>query len=117
MLNEIGLRAIVEAWPGVASDIKWEDDLVFTVADKMFCVLCVRGPLAGRLSFKVEDDRFLELTERPGFVPAPYLARAHWVLVAKPEALPAGELAALLRRSYELVRAKLPKKTQRELAD
>ena len=69
------------------------------------------------MSFKVEDARFLELTERPGFVPAPYLARAHWVLVAKPEALPAGELRDLLRRSYELVREKLPKKTQRELAD
>ena len=121
-MDEAPLRAIVEAWPGVASGIKWEDDLVFTVAGKMFCVLCVRGPdsgerAAGRLSFKVEDARFLELTERPGFVPAPYLARAHWVLVARPEALPAGELAAFLRRSYELVRGKLPKKTQRELVD
>ena len=120
--DERGLRAIVDAWPGVDSGIKWEDDLVFTVGGKMFCVLCVRGPetgesAAGRLSFKVEDERFLELTERPGFVPAPYLARAHWVLVANPEGLPAGELRDLLRRSYELVRAKLPKKAQRELAD
>ena len=120
--DEHALRAIVDAWPGVESGIKWEDDLVFTIAGKMFCVLCVRGPetgesAAGRLSFKVEDRRFLELTERPGFVPAPYLARAHWVLVATPETVPAGELRDLLRRSYELVRAKLPKKTQRELAD
>src|SRR5688572_11841157 len=121
-MKEAPLRAILDAWPGVASGIKWEDDLVFTVAGKMFCVLCVRGPafgerVAGRMSFKVEDARFLELTERPGFVPAPYLARAHWVLVSKPESLPAGELRELLRRSYELVREKLPKKTQRELAD
>ena len=116
-MDEAPLRAIVDGWPGVSAGIKWDDDLVFMVAGKMFCVLCVRGPLAGRLSFKVEDARFLELTERPGFVPAPYLARAHWVLVAKPGALPAGELRAFLRRSYELVRARLPKKTQRELAD
>ncbi len=120
--DEHGLRAIVDAWPGVESGIKWEDDLVFTVAGKMFCVLCVRGSgegesAVGRLSFKVEDGRFLELTERPGFVPAPYQARAHWVLVANPEVLPAGELRDLLRRSYELVREKLPKKTQRDLAD
>ena len=47
-LNETRVRAIVDAWPGVGSGIKWEDDLVFTVADKMFCVLCVRGTLAGR---------------------------------------------------------------------
>lgn len=116
-LDEAALRHWVDRWPGVGSDIKWDDDLVFSVAGKMFCVLCVRGPLAGRLSFKVEDERFLELTERPGFMPAPYLARAHWVLVSEPGRLPARELAALLRRSYELVRAKLPRKTQRELAD
>ena len=115
--DETRLRAIAEAWPGVAAGLKWEDDLVFTVAGKMFCVLCVRGPLAGRLSFKVDDGRFLELTERPGFVPAPYLARAHWVLVAAPGRLPAAELAGFVRRSYELVRAKLPQKTQRALAD
>lgn len=111
------LHRIVDRWPGVESGMKWDDDLVFTVAGKMFCVLCVQGPQAGRLSFKVDDARFLELTDRPGFVPAPYLARAHWVLVEAPERLPDGELDALLRRSYELVRAKLTKKTQRELAD
>src|SRR5687768_13389225 len=116
-MKEAPLRAIVDAWPGVESGIKWEDDLVFTVVGKMFCVMCVRGQIAGRMCFKVEDARLLELTERPVFVPAPYLARAHWVLVAKPEALPAGELRDLLRRSYALVREKLPKKTQRELAD
>ena len=116
-MDDTQLNEIVGVWPGVASGIKWEDDLVFTVAGKMFCVLCVRGPLAGRLSFKVEDERFLELTERPGFVPAPYLARAHWVLVAEPGRLVVAELSTLLRRSYELVRLKLPKKTQRALAD
>lgn len=116
-MNEAALRDIVDRWPGVSSGVKWDDDLVFSVVGKMFCVLCIRGPLAGRLSFKVEDERFLELTERPGFIPAPYLARAHWVLVAEPGRLPDAELAGLLRRSYELVRAKLPKKTQRELAD
>lgn len=115
-MEQTELRAWL-AWPGVEDSVKWEDDLVFSVAGKMFCVLCLRGPQAGSMSFKVEDHRFLELTERPGFIPAPYLARAHWVHVAVPARVPATELQALLRRSYELVRAKLPKKTQRELAD
>jgi predicted DNA-binding protein (MmcQ/YjbR family) len=101
----------------VESSIKWEDDLVFSVAGKMFCVTCVRGPKVGSMSFKVEDERFLELTERPGFAPAPYLARAHWVYLERPAKIPARELQGLLRRSYELVRARLPKKAQRELAD
>lgn len=113
-MDETTLRDWV-AWPGVESGMKWEDDLVFTVATKMFCVMCVRGAQAGSVSFKVEDERFLELSDRPGFAPAPYLARAHWVQVADPSRVPAEELRALLRRSYELVRAKLPKKVQREL--
>lgn len=117
-MNAEMLEKWVGSWPGVASSMKWEDDLVFTVAGKMFCVTCVRGPHAGSLSFKVEDERFLELTGRPGFQPAPYLARAHWVYLEQPgKALPAAELRELLRRSYELVRERLPKKTQRELAD
>lgn len=116
-MDEAALRELATGWPGVEAGMKWEDDLVFTVAGKMFCATCVRGPHAGSMSFKVEDERFLELTERPGFLPAPYLARAHWVYVAKPQKLRADELQAFVRRSYELVRAKLPKKTQRGLAD
>lgn len=116
-MNEDRLREWVGGWPGVEASIKWEDDLVFSVAGKMFCVTCVRGPHAGSLSFKVEDERFLELTGRPGFAPAPYLARARWVQLEKPAKVPVAELRGLLRRSYELVRARLPKKTQRELAD
>ena len=114
-MDQAGLRDWVGGWPGVEASIKWGEDLVFSVAGKMFCVTRAHG--VGALSFKVEDDRFLELTERPGFEPAPYLARSHWVMVAEPARLPPDELRAFLRRSYELVREKLPKKTQRELAD
>ncbi|BDU17301.1 MmcQ/YjbR family DNA-binding protein [Lysobacter auxotrophicus] len=114
-MDQAALRAFLGGWPGVEASIKWGEDLVFCVAGKMFCVTRDHG--TGPISFKVEDDRFLELTERPGFEPAPYLARSHWVMVAEPGRVPADELRAFLRRSYELARAKLPKKTQRELAD
>lgn len=107
------LRALVGAWPGVTEDIKWGTDLVFSVAGKMFCVLDTGD--SARLSFKVEDERFLELTERPGVIPAPYLARARWISVVEPRALAESELDALLRRSYQLVRAKLTKAEQRRL--
>ncbi len=116
-MDEDTVRGWLGQWPGVEESVKWEDDLVFSVVGKMFCVVCLRGPKAGSMSFKVEDERFLELTERPGFIPAPYLARAHWVHIEKPGRVPVAELRALVRRSYELVREKLPKRTQRELAD
>jgi predicted DNA-binding protein (MmcQ/YjbR family) len=84
----------------------------------MFCVLDtapVDSGGSGRLSFKVEETRFLEFTDRPGIIPAPYMARAHWISLTTPKALSASETKALIRRSYELVFAKLPKTKQREL--
>ena len=115
-MNANELEALCGAWPGVASSIKWEDDQVFTVAGKMFAVLCLRGPDRDRLSFKVEPERFLELTDQPGIVPAHYMARAFWITVIEPERYPLAQLEAFARHSYELVRARLSKKQQAALA-
>jgi predicted DNA-binding protein (MmcQ/YjbR family) len=62
------------------------------------------------LSFKASPENFADLTERPNIIPAPYLARAQWVALETKDALPRDELARLLRESYNLVAAKLPKK-------
>lgn len=119
-MDSMQLRACVGSWPGVTEDIKWGADLVFSVADRMFCVIDATPAAQGgsdRLSFKVDDDRFLELTDRRGIIPAPYLARAKWISLAEPGAMTDAELAPLLRRSYELVRSKLTKAKQRELGE
>ena len=110
------LEMLCKDWPGVASSIKWEDDLAFTVAAKMFAVTGLRGPHSGRLSFKVDKERFLELTDQPGMIPAPYMARAFWVSIVEPERFARAEIEAFVRRSYELVRAGLSKKLQAKLA-
>lgn len=120
VMNADALRRLVGRWPGVTEDIKWGCDLVFSVGDKMFCVLDTTPAKAGgsgRLSFKVGPERFLEFTDHPGIIPAPYMARAHWVSLTRHDALPAAERDAAIRRSYELVRATLTKKRQRELGD
>lgn len=111
------LRRTCGSWPGVSESIKWEDDLVFSVVDKMFVVTALRGPHRGRLSFKVDPDRFLELTDQEGMMPAPYMARAFWVSVTEPERFAESELEAFVRRSYELVRTRLSKKVQARLGD
>ena len=116
-MQETDLDALCAGWPGVTRSIKWEVDLVHSVANKMFVVMCTLGPERGRLSFKVDTERFLELTAQPGMAPAHYMARAFWISVTEPERFPQAELAAFVRRSYELVRANLPKKTQAVLAD
>ena len=88
---------------------------MFSVGAKMFAVTNKNAPAQG-FSFKVDDERFLELTDRPGIIPAPYLARAKWVYVTLDAQLSDDELAALLRRSHELVFAKLTRKLQREIS-
>jgi predicted DNA-binding protein (MmcQ/YjbR family) len=107
----------VAGWPGVTHEVKWHDDLAFMVAGKMFLVHCFQGGNHGQVSFKVEDERFLELTDRAHVIPAPYMARAHWVSLLPSCEMPNEERRALIRRSYELVRGRLTKKQQRELAD
>ena len=108
-------KTLCRTFPGVVEDPKWDNNLVFSVGARMFAVTNL-GEATG-ISFKVEDARFLELTDRPGIIPAPYLARAKWVYVEDAQALGDEEAAQLLRRSYELVFAKLTKKLQREITE
>ena len=114
-MDEKSLRKLSAGWPGIGAEIKWENDLIFMVGGKMFAGLCVTGADKGKLAFKVDEHRFLELTDRPGIIPAPYMARAHWISLADPAVLPLAERQALLRRAWELVAAKLTKKARREL--
>lgn len=108
------VKAMCRTFPGCTEDIKWGADLVFSVGGKMFAVTGAETSARG-ISFKVEDDRFLELTDRPGIMPAPYLARAKWIRVDDIASLGDAEAAELLRQSYELVFAKLTKTLQREI--
>jgi predicted DNA-binding protein (MmcQ/YjbR family) len=85
------------------------------VGGKMFAVTPLE-PAPVCLSFKSSPENFAELTERPNIIPAPYLARAQWVALETRDALPAEELARLLRDSYEMVFAKLPRKTREGLS-
>lgn len=109
-------RKLAAALPGATEDVKWGADLVYSVGAKMFCVFLLDAKQrAQSCSFKVDDDRFLELTGVPGVVPAPYLARAKWVQVKAGHALGTAALDDLIRRSHALVLSRLTKKLQREL--
>ncbi len=109
-------KALCRTFPGSTEDLKWGDDVVFSVGMKMFAHFGNAMP-ATHVAFKAEDERFLELSDRPGIIPAPYLARAKWVCVEDAGALSDAEAAVLLRRAYELVFAKLTRKLQREIGE
>jgi predicted DNA-binding protein (MmcQ/YjbR family) len=77
----------------------------------MFAVIGLDAGPASQFSFKCTPEEFAELTELDGIIPAPYAARYHWVAVQKPAALKQAEIKRLVKDSYEMVKAKLPKKT------
>ena len=114
-MDQETLHRWLDALPGVSSEVKWHDDLVFMVCGKMFAVYCFQGRNHGQVSFKVEEERFLELTDQPHVIPAPYMARAHWISVLPSAAWPADQLRESVLHAYRLVRAKLPKKVQNTL--
>ena len=102
------LRAVCRSLPGVTEDVKWGSDLCFSVSRKMFVVVNLEPP--HQVAFKCTPEDFGALVERPGIIPAPYMARNMWVQEqALAETLTRRELEALVQTSYELVVAKLPK--------
>jgi predicted DNA-binding protein (MmcQ/YjbR family) len=102
------LRGICGALPEVTEDVKWGNDLCFCIRKKMFVVVNLEPP--HQISFKCTAESFGDLVERPGIIPAPYMARNMWVQEqALGETLDRRELELLVRTAYDLVVATLPK--------
>ena len=110
-MNVDWVRQCCLALPHTTEQVQWGCDLVFKIAGKMYAVVPLE-PHIPWISFKCTDEEFAELVEREGIIPAPYMARAHWVSLQTEDALPRAEIKRLLRQAYDLVFAKLPKKTQ-----
>jgi predicted DNA-binding protein (MmcQ/YjbR family) len=113
-MNIEWIRQFCLSLPHVTEQIQWGNDLLFKVGGKMFAAVPLE-PARIWLTFKCTPEDFAELTERPGIIPAPYLARAKWVAVEKEEALSREEILRLVKNSYEMVFAKLTRKVQAEL--
>jgi predicted DNA-binding protein (MmcQ/YjbR family) len=105
------IRDLCLSFPSVTEHMIWGNDLTFKVGGKMFAH-AVLEPAPVWLSFKTSPENFFELTERPDIIPAPYLARAKWVALETKDALTSAELSALIREAYDIIAAKLPKKTR-----
>lgn len=104
------------SFPHATEQVQWVKDLVFKVGGKMFAVAALE-PGAHVFSFKTSPEKYGELIEVPGIVPAPYLARAQWVAFESADALPRAETKRLVIESYDLVLAKLPKRTRARLVE
>jgi predicted DNA-binding protein (MmcQ/YjbR family) len=100
--------------PHVTEQIQWGEHLVFKVGGKCFAIANL-GSVGNVISFKCSPEQFAELTEQDGIMPAPYLARAHWVALETFEALRARELQERLTAAHQHVFDKLSKKLRQQL--
>ena len=109
------IRAFCLSLPFVTEDVKWGNDLAFCVGKKMFTVVGLEMTENCSISFKCTPEKFADLIEQDGIIPAQYVARYHWVTVQKLDALNTAELQNLIKQSYKMVWEKLPKTLQKQL--
>jgi predicted DNA-binding protein (MmcQ/YjbR family) len=118
------LRAFLLTLPHAVETRQWGNNLVFWVGDKaiggkMFALINLDdpGPRLARsdLMFAANPERFHELLEVEGIIPAPYLARAKWVALEQTSILSRTELEDLLREANAIVLSKLPQRVRKVL--
>jgi predicted DNA-binding protein (MmcQ/YjbR family) len=115
------LREALLKLPQVEETMQWGANLVFWVGDKaiggkMFALVNLDEDAKGVLSFHAGQERYTELLEIDGVIPAPYMARIFWVALTRWDAIPSRELLFLLSRARDLVYTKLPRRTKDVLA-
>ena len=81
----------------------------------MYCIVSLEPESPTKMSLKCTPGRFAELVEIEGIIPAPYMARNHWVAFVDLNALRTNEIRELIEGSYQLVFEKLPKNLQAQL--
>ncbi|HEY2498172.1 MAG TPA: MmcQ/YjbR family DNA-binding protein [Candidatus Angelobacter sp.] len=110
------VRAFCLSLPHATEDVQWEIDLLFRIAGKMFCIANLELAMnKTKIAFKCTPEKFAELVEIEGIIPAPYMARNHWVAMIEMDVLRQPGIKDLIQASYQLVLEKLPRKKQAEL--
>ena len=120
-MNAETLREWLMTLPHVEETMQWGDNLVFWVGDKtiggkMFTVASLDQGGKTVLSFPAGPERYAELLEVEGVIPAPYMARIYWVALERWDVFSFGELKEHLLHAHSLVFAKLPKRIKDVLA-
>jgi len=119
-MNAERVREFLLGLPHVLETPQW-GGIVFWVGDKaiggkMFVML---NPDAGEglpISFPAGEERFNELLELEGLLPAPYMARIFWVAAERWDVFRDREWQEQLTAAHEITYAKLPPKTKSILA-
>ncbi len=99
------IRHFCLSFPHATENLQWGDDLCFKVGGKIFALLSLSS-VPQRLMLKCKPEKFAELVEQQGIVPAPYVGRYKWVSFERLDVLPWIETKDLVEQSYQMVAAK-----------
>jgi len=111
-MTPAALETAALALPRAELSIKWGEDRCYVVGGKMFAAT---DGASTNLSLKMTDIAFEALTESGRGRPAPYMARARWVMFDSVAKLDAAEVEGWLKTAHGLVAAKLTRKARAEL--
>ena len=120
-MNAERMREYLLSLPHVVETEQW-GGLIFWVGDKviggkMFSVLDIDGVRGRPISYPAGPERFYDLLETDGIIPAPYMARIFWVAVERWDVhRTASEWESELSAAHALTYAKLPPKALKVLA-
>lgn len=109
-MDASGLKEKCLALPGTAEDFPFNDEVsVFKVGGKMFALAALdAAPL--QVSLKCDPELALHLRATyPAITPGYHLNKRHWNTITIDGSLPEAMVSDLLKDSYDLVVASLPK--------
>jgi predicted DNA-binding protein (MmcQ/YjbR family) len=122
------IRAFLLTLPHVVDTMQWGPNLVFWVGDKaiggkMFALVNLdaddgleRAKPRPVISYAAGPERYSELLEIEGIIPAPYMARIYWVAVERWSVFRTLEWERELTAAHTLTFNKLPPRTRDVLA-
>lgn len=115
------IRAYLLTLPHAVETMQWGANLVYWVGDKaiggkMFALVNLDGDGKAVISYAAGPERYAELVEIEGIIPAPYMARIFWVAVERWDVFRTPQWEQELRAAHSITFNKMPPKTRAVLA-
>ena len=115
-MTRLDFDAFCGALTGTTHVVQWGGSSVWKIGGRIFAICSIWGEGShSKISFKCSNLAYDILTEQPGIIPAPYLARAKWVQVESADAMGDDDLRDYLRAAYDIIAGKLTKTQRRAL--
>ena len=114
------IRTYLLTLPHAVETMQWGANLVFWVGDKniggkMFALVNLDADGKAVISYAAGPQRYSELLEIEGIIPAPYMARIYWVAVERWNVFRTPEWEQELSAAHTLTYNKLPPRTRTAL--